>query len=224
MKKLKTVVASLLLAATLFSVKASAYDGTNWVHRENGWRYELSSKWFLTGWQQINNEWYYFDKTTGIMLTNTTTPDGYYVGSDGKWSNNPIFVCADNNLRHVLMKQVGRTYGDLRKDEVLGITQLVAINANISSLDGIENVKNLKSLRVDDDELYDIDTVGQLKNLTNLCVRSHKLTDMNQIIAIVRQLPNLKTLWLDGNDFTYDDKVRLSQAAPQVFTTYDYID
>ena len=55
-----------------------------------------------TGWQQIDNRWVYFDNEgrrhqnewidgkyyvdlTGTMLTNTTTPDGYYVGSDGLW-------------------------------------------------------------------------------------------------------------------------------------------
>lgn len=224
MKKLKVMVAGLLLATTVLAfnpMRANAYDGTNWVHRSNGWRYELSSTWFLVGWQMIGVDWYYFD-INGIMAHDTTI-QGYSVGSDGKWVNDPIFLCADNNLEHLIMNQVGRTYGDLRKDEVLGIIKFQAINANVSTLDGIENLKNLTSLRVDDDNLYGIDTVYELKNLTNLCVRSHKLTDVDKIISTVSQLPNLKTLWLDGNNFTTADKQRLANAVPNVYTTYDYI-
>lgn len=33
------------------------------------------------------NSNYYFDEN-GIMLVNTTTPDGYFVGVDGKWDEN----------------------------------------------------------------------------------------------------------------------------------------
>ena len=43
----------------------------------------------LFGWQEVdegdgNITWYYFDKTSGKMLTNAWTEDGYYVGEDGK--------------------------------------------------------------------------------------------------------------------------------------------
>lgn len=35
-------------------------------------------------WAEIDGKWYYFDEYS-IMLHDTTTPDGYYVGSDGAW-------------------------------------------------------------------------------------------------------------------------------------------
>ena len=38
----------------------------------------------LTGWQQIGGKWYYFN-TSGALLTNTTTPDGYTVNANGEW-------------------------------------------------------------------------------------------------------------------------------------------
>ena len=38
----------------------------------------------ITGWKEISGSWYYFGKD-GSMLTNTITPDGYYVGADGKY-------------------------------------------------------------------------------------------------------------------------------------------
>ena len=43
----------------------------------------------LRGWWKINDKWYYFNEQMGddygAMLTDTTTPDGLHVGSDGAW-------------------------------------------------------------------------------------------------------------------------------------------
>ncbi len=43
----------------------------------------------LCGWWKINDKWYYFNEQMGddygAMLTDTTTPDGLHVGSDGAW-------------------------------------------------------------------------------------------------------------------------------------------
>lgn len=73
-----------------------------------GWKTVNKKKyWFsssgvmATGWKKISNNWYFFDSTgamvqskwvgnyylgkDGIMLTNTVTPDGYRVLSDGRW-------------------------------------------------------------------------------------------------------------------------------------------
>lgn len=36
-------------------------------------------------WAEIDGKWYYFDHWSR-MLHDTTTPDGYYVGSDGEWT------------------------------------------------------------------------------------------------------------------------------------------
>lgn len=37
----------------------------------------------VIGWRLINDKWYYFDTASGVMYHDTTTPDGYRVGSDG---------------------------------------------------------------------------------------------------------------------------------------------
>ena len=58
----------------------------------------------VTGWKQIQSNWYYFNASgvmvknawqgayyfgaDGVMYTNTFTPDGYYVGSDGVYVRN----------------------------------------------------------------------------------------------------------------------------------------
>lgn len=46
----------------------------------------------LSGWQYITgggwDGWYYFNTTNFIMLQNAYTPDGYFVGADGRWVQN----------------------------------------------------------------------------------------------------------------------------------------
>lgn len=43
----------------------------------------------MTGWNQIDGKWYYFSmeegSENGMLLKNTTTPDGYKVDADGVW-------------------------------------------------------------------------------------------------------------------------------------------
>lgn len=66
------------------------YD--DWTHVTSQWK-QVSEKWFYfdenglskqNTWAEIDNKWYYFDEWS-VMLHDTTTPDGYYVGSDGAW-------------------------------------------------------------------------------------------------------------------------------------------
>ena len=58
---------------------------TGWVQNEAGDWYNYGSDGAMqTGWVQDGDAWYYMDEN-GIMLENTTTPDGYVVGPDGAW-------------------------------------------------------------------------------------------------------------------------------------------
>ena len=81
------------------------YDGTYTTNDfeviGNQTYYFDASGYMVIGWQKINDKFYYFNASgamvtntwvgnyylgsDGIMLTNTTTPDGYYVGADGAW-------------------------------------------------------------------------------------------------------------------------------------------
>ncbi|GEM_PF-6323505 len=76
------------LLITLFIVTSFAmpvYAG-QWKQDENGWRYQNDAGNYQTGWyQDADGRWYYFDEQTTYMLTNTKTPDGYNLGSDGAW-------------------------------------------------------------------------------------------------------------------------------------------
>lgn len=67
-----------------------AIDGAYYRFNDNG---NVITGWYdesyyepaaAIGWKQINGTWYYFNNE-GKMLKNTTTPDGYYVNSNGVW-------------------------------------------------------------------------------------------------------------------------------------------
>lgn len=54
-----------------------------WRQDEKGWYYyNLDGSYPKNGWQEIGGKQYYFDEN-GYMLSDTTTPDGATVGSDG---------------------------------------------------------------------------------------------------------------------------------------------
>lgn len=54
--------------------------------KENGfWKLRDYRGQLLTGWQKVDGKWYYLDTKTGVCYTNTYTPDGYYVNSEGVW-------------------------------------------------------------------------------------------------------------------------------------------
>ena len=77
-----------------------------WI-TDNGETYWIQSDHYMAkGWKELDGKWYYFCSTgslaknvwkagangiwyylgqDGVMLTNTTTPDGYKVGADGAW-------------------------------------------------------------------------------------------------------------------------------------------
>lgn len=56
-----------------------------WKQDGNGWWYQnADGSYPVNQWKEIDGKQYYFGGD-GYMLTNTTTPDGYNVGSDGAW-------------------------------------------------------------------------------------------------------------------------------------------
>ena len=74
---------------------------TSWQKVSGAWYYMDNSGAMQTDWKEISNAWYYFNAdgvmqenrwvgdyylgSSGAMLVNTTTPDGYRVDASGKW-------------------------------------------------------------------------------------------------------------------------------------------
>lgn len=79
----KIVVLSMLLSlVTSFTALADV----GWHQDEQGhWMYMQENGAYIGyGWKELDGKQYYFN-TDGFMLSDTITPDGYYVGADGAW-------------------------------------------------------------------------------------------------------------------------------------------
>lgn len=100
-------IASVVLAVSMSIAMASASFAAGWYQGDDGlWRFQnkdgsmATNKWAKSGdnwfylkengemavsqWIYEGNDAYYVD-SNGAMMRNTVTPDGYYVGVNGKW-------------------------------------------------------------------------------------------------------------------------------------------
>ena len=85
MKKQSVLFVATILAIMLLS-GMSAF-AAEWKQDEKGWWVENEDGSYLVNqWYQspASGLWYYMG-SDGYMLTNTTTPDGYYVNAAGEW-------------------------------------------------------------------------------------------------------------------------------------------
>jgi hypothetical protein len=87
-KKLFTIAA---ISAMTLSMSFSAFAMGSWQHDEAGWWWQYTNGGYPANtWKWIDGngdgtaESYYFDGN-GYLITNTTTPDGYTVNTDGAW-------------------------------------------------------------------------------------------------------------------------------------------
>lgn len=97
-------VITLVLALIMLAVWMVPSYASGWAQDTAGWKYVQEdgslkkSQWF----QDVSGKWYYFEKSgyiahdkwidniyyvdsNGVMLVNAKTPDGYWVGADGKY-------------------------------------------------------------------------------------------------------------------------------------------
>ena len=69
---------------TWYYLKDSGSMATGWIKDNGSWYYLKDSGAMATGWIKDNGKWYYL-ASSGNMLSNTRTPDGYYVDASGAW-------------------------------------------------------------------------------------------------------------------------------------------
>ena len=69
---------------TWYYLKDSGSMATGWIKDNGSWYYLKDSGAMATGWIKDNGKWYYL-ASSGNMLSNTHTPDGYYVDASGVW-------------------------------------------------------------------------------------------------------------------------------------------
>lgn len=80
----------MVLFSVIFNLESIIYaanstDGWYKSQYTGAWYYCKNGEIVKNGWATCSDgKWYYLGET-GAMVTNTTTPDGYYVDSDGAW-------------------------------------------------------------------------------------------------------------------------------------------
>lgn len=82
-----TKIASTQINITTYNKSVVAGLG-NWVQESNLWRFKLNAgDYAVSSWIESLNEAgaFYYVNESGIMLTSTTTPDGYTVDANGVW-------------------------------------------------------------------------------------------------------------------------------------------
>ena len=67
-----------------FRLPDGTFVANAWRKINKEWYYFLPNSYIARGWTQIDGSWYYLDPATGKMWVNTTTPDGYTLGIDGR--------------------------------------------------------------------------------------------------------------------------------------------
>lgn len=99
MKKVSKLIASVLLGVSVVALNPIRANA-EWKHDNVGWWWKEGTfygDYVKNSWRLINYKWYYFG-ADGYMLHDTTTPDGYYVGSDGSWlTNKPIQITGNSS-------------------------------------------------------------------------------------------------------------------------------
>ena len=77
----------------LAQIDGQTYYFYDWGGMANDWWYEAEDGWYFfkgdgsmqrSSWRLWKGKYYYLT-ASGLMATNTTTPDGYYVNADGVW-------------------------------------------------------------------------------------------------------------------------------------------
>lgn len=111
-----TALGLMILASMSFNtIEANA----SWKKDSIGWWYETGYKSWATGWEQINNHWYYF-YNDGYMAANSWVDDGYYVNNWGVWTQTAKYKRSDVMNDYIATGESGRKYGQAG-DEQNGI-------------------------------------------------------------------------------------------------------
>ena len=69
-----------------FKYPDGSYPAGRWDLIGGKWYFFDSNGYMRTGWISWNGAYYYCDPNTGAMLSNTWTPDGFFVDPDGSWN------------------------------------------------------------------------------------------------------------------------------------------
>ena len=108
----------------------------------------------------------------------------------------PVAI-TDANLRGKIIESLDKPQGGtLTVGDMLKLTALVANNANIRDLTGLQHAPNLKILLLDNNNISDISRLGALTHLTLLSLGGNNISDVSPLGVLTL----LETLFLDNNN------------------------
>ena len=110
---MKKIFKTMIVSVVMMTFAATLAFAGQWKKDTRGWWYQNDNGTYPKNeWRSVNGAWYCFDGAgymlhdtwsgdyylgaDGAMLTNTTTPDGYRVGADGKWDGSAKTGSASN--------------------------------------------------------------------------------------------------------------------------------
>ena len=135
--------------------------------------------------------------TEGIATITATSVDGSLTADCVVTINSNIITFKDGNLETVVRGIIKKATGPLYKNDVANITVLDTSNYNIiiTDLTGIENLKGLQKLNLNNNQISNITALQGLTNLTSIYLSGNLISD----ITSLQGLTNLTFLDLDNN-------------------------
>jgi internalin A len=106
-----------------------------------------------------------------------------------------VITFKDKNLEQAVRKEINKLEGDILTSDVEKITSLMATSANISNLDGIEKLVNLRLLALDVNEISDLKPLKDLDSLELLGLSHNEIRDVSSLEKLI----NLRKLSLYDN-------------------------
>ena len=105
----------------------------------------------------------------------------------------------DPNLRTAIAKNIGKASGDtITVEDMVTLTRLFVLDANISDLTGLEGATNLTRLTLWINSITDISPLAGLTNLTTLYLDSNNISDISPLAGLTQ----LTWLTLNNNSIT----------------------
>ena len=125
---------------------------------------------------------------------------GKKITSSGDGGGEQIVDIPDANLRAVIADSLGKSSGaTITQADMLTLTTLLAPNANISDLTGLEYATNLTSLNLYfNQRISDISALSGLSNLRTLILTATSISDF----SVLSGLTNLEYLYLTGTNIS----------------------
>lgn len=117
----------LAMAAVLSLGMSFTSFAAQWQQNDTGWWWQNDDGSYpVSTWKEINSKWYYFDAVgymaanrwegdyyldaDGAMLTDTMTPDGFYVDENGEWDMFYGFIFPEEDPDELYGKYSGYDY------------------------------------------------------------------------------------------------------------------